>query len=314
VVFALKILVTDPVHEDGLKMLKNEGFHVDLAYGISGDELKEKIRDYDAVIVRSRTKVTREIIEAAEKLKAICRAGVGLDNIDLKAAEDHGIKVLSSPEAPTIAVAELVFGLLLCFSRKISYCDRMMKEGKWVKREALGFELKGKTLGIIGLGRIGREVAVRARAFGMRVIYFDVYRPSSEVEKNLGVEYRDFSDLLREADIITVHVPLTPKTHHLIGEKEFSLMKDGVILVNTSRGPVVDTKALLAALKSGKVSGACLDVFEHEPPREDWELELVKLPNVIATPHIGAMTVEAQRNASVILANKIISMFKGEKL
>lgn len=313
-VFALKILVTDPIHEEGLKMLCDAGFQVDLAYGISVDELVEKIKDYDVVIVRSRTKVTREVIEAGEKLKVIGRAGVGLDNIDLKAAEKHGVKVLSSPEAPTIAVAELVFGLLLSLSRKISYCDRMMKEGKWVKREALGFELKSKILGIIGLGRIGREVAVRARAFDMKVVYYDVYRPSSEIEESLGVEFREFSDLLRESDIITIHVPLLPQTYHLIGEKEFALMKDGVILVNTSRGAVVDTKALLEALKSGKVAGACLDVFEHEPPAEDWELELIKLPNVIATPHIGAMTIEAQRKASVILANKIISLFKGEKL
>lgn len=304
--------MTDPVHEEGLKVLKIEGFHVDLAYGISGDELREKVKDYEVLIVRGRTKVTGEIIEAAGNLKVIGRAGVGLDNIDLKAADEHGIKVLSSPEAPTVSVAELVFGSLICLSRKISYCDRMMKGGKWVKREALGFELKGKTLGIIGLGRIGREVAVRAKAFGMKVSYYDVYRPSSEVEKALDVEYKDFMDLLGEADIITIHVPLNPKTYHLIGEKEFSLMKNGVILVNTSRGAVIDTKALLAALKNGKVLGACLDVFEHEPPREEWELELVKLPNVIATPHIGAMTVEAQRNASIILADKIISMLKGK--
>lgn len=310
----MKILVTDPVHKEGLRLLEDEGFEVELAYGISGEELKEKIKDYDIIIVRSRTKVTREIIEAADNLKAICRAGVGLDNIDLKAAEERGIKILSSPEAPTVAVAELVFGLLLSLARKISYCDRMMKEGRWVKKEALGFELGGKTLGIIGLGRIGKEVAVRAKAFGMRILYYDLHRPPREVEERLGVEYREFSDLLREADIITLHVPLTPKTHHLIGEKEMSLMKDGAIIVNTARGPVIDTKALLNALKSGKISGACLDVYEHEPPHEDWELELIRLPNVIATPHIGAMTVEAQRSASVILAKKIISTFKGKIL
>ncbi|RLE51975.1 MAG: 3-phosphoglycerate dehydrogenase [Candidatus Methanomethylicota archaeon] len=310
----MRVLITDPIHEDGIELLKSNGFQVDLAYDITHEELKSKVKDYEVLIVRSRTKVTREIIDAAEKLKVIGRAGVGLDNIDLKAAEERGIKVFSSPEAPSTAVAELVFGLLLALYRKIVFCDKSMKEGKWVKRQALGFELKGKTLGIIGLGRIGREVASRAKAFGMRIIYYDVYRPSPEVERALEAEFKSFREVLSEADIITIHVPLTPKTRHMIGREELALMKPNAVIVNTSRGAVIDTKALLEALKGGKLLGACLDVFEHEPPSEPWELELVKLPNVVATPHIGAMTVEAQRAAAVILANKTIDYFKRKTL
>ncbi|RLE49704.1 MAG: 3-phosphoglycerate dehydrogenase [Candidatus Methanomethylicota archaeon] len=310
----MHVMVTDPIHEDGIKLLENEGFKVDLEYGISHYELKSKISNYEVLIVRSRTKVTRDIIYAANKLKVIGRAGVGLDNIDLKAAEERGIKVLSSPEAPSTAVAELVFGLILSLIRKIALCDKALKEGKWIKHEALGFELKGKTLGIIGLGRIGREVAIRARAFGMKVIYYDIIRPPPEVERDLNVEFVELNDLLRSSDIITIHVPLTPQTKHMISDEEFSLMKNDAILVNTSRGAVVDTKALLRALRMGKIGGACLDVFEHEPPSEDWEIELIRLPNVIATPHIGAMTIEAQRAASTILARKIISYLKGKTL
>jgi len=306
----VRVLVTDPVHEDGIRMLVNEGFHVDLKYGIGHEALKSIIGSYDVLIVRSRTKVTREVIYNASKLKVIGRAGVGLDNIDLKAAKERGIKVLSTPEAPSVAVAELVFGLILALARRITICDRGLKEGKWLKHEAMGFELKGKTLGIIGLGRIGREVAVRARAFGMNVIYYDIYRPPPEVEEKLGVKFMEFRELLSKSDIITIHVPLTPETRHMIGEREFSIMKSSAILVNTSRGAVVDTKALLNALKNGRIAGACLDVYEHEPPRESWEIELIKLPNVVATPHIGAMTIEAQRTASTLLAEKIINYFR----
>ncbi|MCS7386417.1 MAG: D-2-hydroxyacid dehydrogenase [archaeon GB-1867-005] len=310
----MRVLITDPIHEDGVKLLESNGFQVDLDYGISHEELKSRIRSYDVLIVRSRTKVTREIINAAENLKVIGRAGVGLDNIDLKAAEEKGIKVFSSPEASSTSVAELVFGLLLALYRKIAFCDRSMKEGKWVKRKALGFQLQGKTLGIIGLGRIGREVAARAKAFGMRVVYYDIRRAPPEVEKALEAEFRSMDEVLTASDIITIHVPLTPGTYHLIGEKELSLLKPTAVIVNTSRGAVVDTKALLEALKSGKLLGACLDVFENEPPKEPWELELIKLPNVVATPHIGAMTVEAQRAAAVILANRIIEYFRRKTL
>ncbi|HDO20801.1 MAG: hydroxyacid dehydrogenase [archaeon GB-1845-036] len=310
----MKILITDPVHEDGIERLKSAGFQVDLAYDITYDELVKRVKDYHGLVVRSRTKVDRAVIASAPNLLFIGRAGVGLDNIDLEAAKERNIIVLNSPEAPTISVAELVFGLLLSLARKIAFCDRLMKAGEWPKKRALGFELKGKTLGIIGLGRIGREVAKRAEAFEMKVLYYDVQRLPEEMEKSLKVQFVELTELLKSSDIVTVHVPLIPQTYHMIDDAKLSLMRKGSILINTSRGGVIDTKALLKHLKNGHLGGACLDVFEHEPPKEPWELELISLDNVVVTSHIGAMTVEAQRAASTILAEKIISTFKGKTL
>ena len=310
----LRILVTDPVNEAGIKILRSSGFVVDLDYDISYDDLLRKVRNYEGLIVRSRTKVDRAVIEAGANLLFIGRAGVGLDNIDTKFAAERNVQVLNSPEAPTFAVAELVFGLILALVRKIAFCDRLMKAGEWPKKKALSFELRNKTLGIIGFGRIGREVAKRARAFDMHIIYYDVVRPSSEVEQSYGVTFSELNDLLRVSDIVTLHIPLLAQTYHLLDEQRISLMKKGAILVNASRGPVVDTKSLLKHLKSGHLLGACLDVFEHEPPNEDWERELVQLDNVVVSPHIGSMTIEAQKAASTILAEKIVSRFGGKTL
>jgi len=303
----MKVLVCDPIHEDGINILKDAGFEIDINPNISYEELKERVKDYDVLVVRSRTKVTREIIEAGEKLKIVGRAGAGIDNIDVEAAKERGIKVLNTPEAPAIAVAELTIGLLLSLARQIPRADSSMKEGRWAKKEFRGWQLNGKTFGVIGLGHIGEKVARLAKAFGMKILITKRTPPSPEILKELEAEFVSLDELLRRSDIVSLHVPLTPQTHHMIGEREIRLMKDGAFLINTSRGAVVDEKALFNALKSGKLGGAALDVYEVEPP-EDYSL--MKLPNVVCTPHIGAQTVEAQRAASTLLAQKIVNTFK----
>jgi len=303
----MKVLVCDPIHEDGIKILKDAGFEVDVNPNISYEELKEKVRDYNVLVVRSRTKVTREIIEAGENLRVVGRAGAGIDNIDVEAAKERGIIVLNTPEAPAIAVAELTMGLLLSLARQIPRADRSMKEGKWAKKEFKGWQLNGKTFGIVGLGHIGEKVARLAKAFGMKILITKRTPPSPEILKELEAEFVPLDELLRRSDIISLHVPLTPQTRHMIGEREIQLMKDGAFIINTSRGAVIDEKALFNALKSGKLGGAALDVYEIEPPRD---YSLMKLPNVVCTPHIGAQTVEAQRAAATLLAQKIVDALK----
>ena len=303
----MKVLVCDPIHEDGLKILKDAGFEVDVNPNISYEELKEKVRDYNVLVVRSRTKVTREIIEAGENLRVVGRAGAGIDNIDVEAAKERGIIVLNTPEAPAIAVAELTMGLLLSLARQIPRADRSMKEGKWAKKEFKGWQLNGKTFGIVGLGHIGEKVARLAKAFGMKILITKRTPPSPEILKELEAEFVPLDELLRRSDIISLHVPLTPQTRHMIGEREIQLMKDGAFIINTSRGAVIDEKTLFNALKSGKLGGAALDVYEIEPPRD---YSLMKLPNVVCTPHIGAQTVEAQRAAATLLAQKIVDALK----
>jgi len=303
----MKVLVCDPIHEDGIKILRDAGFEIDISPDISYEELKGKVRNYDVLVVRSRTKVTREIIEAGEKLKVVGRAGAGIDNIDVEAAKEKGVKVLNTPEAPAIAVAELTIGLLLSLARQIPRADSSMKEGRWAKKEFRGWQLNGKTLGVIGLGHIGEKVARLAKAFGMKILITKRTPPPPEILKELEAEFVPLDELLRRSDIVSLHVPLTPQTHHRIGEREIQLMKDGAFIINTSRGAVIDEKALFKALKSGKLGGAALDVYEVEPP-EDYSL--MKLPNVICTPHIGAQTVEAQRAAATLLAQKIVNELK----
>jgi len=304
---AMKVLVCDPIHEDGIKILKDAGFEVDVDSNISYEELKEKVRDYNVLVVRSRTKVTREIIEAGENLRVVGRAGAGIDNIDVEAAKERGIIVLNTPEAPAIAVAELTMGLLLSLARQIPRADRSMKEGKWAKKEFRGWQLNGKTFGIVGLGHIGEKVARLAKAFGMKILITKRTPPSPEILKELEAEFVPLDELLRRSDIISLHVPLTPQTRHMIGEREIQLMKDGAFIINTSRGAVIDEKALFNALKSGKLGGAALDVYEIEPPRD---YSLMRLPHVVCTPHIGAQTVEAQRAAATLLAQKIVDALR----
>ena len=303
----VRILVCDPIHPDGVELLKNEGFSVDLRPGISHEELREAVGGYDALIVRGRTKVNREILEAGRRLKVVGRAGVGLDNIDLGAAKEMGITVLNTPEASTEAVAELVVGLMLSLARRIPYADTAMKEGRWAKKELMGWELRGKTLGIIGFGRIGRRVSEVAYALGMRILTYDVIELPAEALRKVEARQVPLEEVLRESDVITLHVPLLPQTYHMIDEEKISMMKDGAYIVNASRGGVIDEKALLKALRDGKLAGAALDVYEVEPPTN---LELIRMPNVVCTPHIGAQTEEAQRQASVQIAQKIIRELK----
>jgi D-3-phosphoglycerate dehydrogenase len=299
-----KILVCDPIHKEGIEKLEEAGFEVDVNPTISHEQLRKAVSDYDALIVRGRTKVTREIIEAGKRLKIIGRAGVGLDNIDLDTAEKRGITVLNTPEAPAEAVAELTIGLILSLARNIPLADRTMKAGKWIKKELMGWQLKDKTLGTIGLGNIGLKVARLASAFGMKILITKRTPPAPEVLRELDGEFIPLKEMLQRSDIVTVHVPLTPQTHHMIGEEEIQLMKKGAYLINTSRGAIVDERALLEALKSAKLTGAALDVYEEEPPKD---LTLIKMPNVVCTPHIGAQTEETQKAAATLIAEKIIN-------
>jgi len=301
-----RVLVCDPIDPEGVKRLEKAGFIVDEKPTISSDELKKIVSNYDVLMVRSRTKVTKEIIAAGTRLRLVCRAGVGLDNIDLKAAEERGIKVFNTPEAPAEAVAELSVGLILSLARSISQADLAMKEGKWIKSKLTGWELKGKTLGTIGLGNIGERVAKLAKAFGMNILITKRTPPDPALLKALEAEFVPLSELLRRSDVVTIHIPYTAETHHMIGEKELQLMKEGAYLVNTSRGPIVDESALLKTLQSGRLRGAALDVYEFEPPK-DWTL--MRLPNVVCTPHIGAETEEAQRTAATLMAEKVINFF-----
>ncbi len=302
----MRILITDPIDPEGIKLLRSKGLDVDEKYAIPQEELRSIITNYDAIIIRSRTKITREIIDAAKLLKVIGRAGVGLDNIDVSYAISKGIKVVSTPEATSTSVAELVFAYILCHYRKLVKANSSMKDRKWLKHELTGNELRGKTLGIIGLGRIGIEVARRAKAFEVKLLVYDIRDVSKECGEINALQV-PLETLLEESDIITIHVPLTKETYHMIGERELSKMKRTAIIINTSRGEVVDEKALLKALNEGWIAGAGLDVFKHEPPIEEWEIELISHPNVIATPHIGASTKEAQRRAGYLIVNAVLN-------
>lgn len=296
------MLVCDPVSTRCLEVLKDAGLEVSYQPKISAEDLIKQIPEYDAVIVRSRTKITSSVIEAGKKLRVIGRAGAGLDNIDTKAALARNIIVVNTPESSTQAVAELTIGLMLSLARKIPLGDRGIKEGRWLKSEMMGIELKGKTLGIIGLGRIGRRVGAIAKAFGMKILVYDKRKLPEKLIKLLSAEVVDLDTLLSKSDFVTLHVPLTPETRHMISRERLAKMKKGAYLINTSRGEVVDEEALYEALKEGWLAGAALDVFKQEPPTS----EVVKLPNVICTPHIGAQTVEAQEAAGERVAEKVI--------
>jgi D-3-phosphoglycerate dehydrogenase len=289
-------------------MLEEAGFEVDEKPNITQAELKKTIGKYEAIIVRSATKVTREALENTMKLKAIARAGVGLDNIDLDAAKEKNIHVFNSPEAPCNAVAELVVGFMLGIARNITQADSGMKKGKWEKNNLTGIEIAGKTLGIIGFGRIGYTLGKKAKALEMDVLAYDVamdnVRPFVE---EVGAMEVDLDTLLTESDFITIHVPLLPQTKHMISTEEFEKMKKGVYIINAARGGVIDEKSLKKALDSGKVAGAALDVFEQEPNPDP---ELTQKINIICTPHIGAGSSEAQKANSTIVAEKLIEFLK----
>lgn len=300
----IKVLVNDPLASEAINVLKKADFDVD-ENKISQEELPKRIGSYDAIIVRSATKVTEDVIESGRNLKVIGRAGAGLDNIDLESAKKHNIAVLNTPAANSISVAELVFGFMISLSRHIVRGTNGLKEGKWEKKSLKGVELYGKTLGIIGFGHIGREVAKRALAFGMKIVVYDVVKNNG----GLDVEFVEMNDLLRNSDYITVHLPLLPVTKHMVSKDQFSLMKPTSFFIHAARGGIVDDEALYNALKDGKIAGAALDVFEVEPPN-DMGMELLSLPNVIATPHLGASTVEAQRRVGLEMVEKIVNFFK----
>ncbi|MCP8312913.1 MAG: D-2-hydroxyacid dehydrogenase [archaeon] len=297
-----KVLICDSFAEKGIEKLSSQ-FDVTYLPKITNQELLNKIHDYDVVIVRGRTKITKDVIEKGENLKIIGRAGIGLDNIDLKSAESKGIKVFNTPESSTNAVAELTIGLMIDLARGISKGEFGIKQGNWLKDELMGFELKGKTLGIIGMGRIGTQVARLAKAFGMKILVYDIVELDKDVLNEVRAKVVSLDELLSSSDIVSLHVTLTDDTYHMINEEKLSKMKKGAYIINTSRGPVIDEKALLNALKSGSIKGAALDVFEVEPPGSS---ELVKLHNVVAIPHIGAQTKEAQDLAATLLVEKII--------
>ena len=288
-----KILVADPLNPEAFEKLKSvPGFEVTLKTGMDEEELIKTIPEFQATVVRSATKITKNVINAASNLELVVRAGIGLDNVDVAAAQEKGIQVANTPAATSISVAEHTFGLMLATVRNHGQANLSMKEHKWEKKALSGTELYQKTLGVVGIGRIGQEVAKRALAFGMKVITYDII----QVETDLDVQQVSWEELLSQSDIITLHLPLTEETRHMISDKEFEKMKDGVIIINASRGGTVDEQALLRALQSGKVRAAAVDVYEKEPPED---FSLIDLPNVIATPHIGAAAKEGQKRAGM---------------
>ena len=301
----MKILVSDGIEAVGAEILKNAGFEV-VEKKYSPEELIQNIKDYDAIIVRSATKVTKEVIDAGVNLKAIARGGVGLDNIDLNYAKEKGIPVLNTPGASSISVAELAIAHMFALARFINLSKMEMIEGKWPKKEySHGFELTGKTLGLIGLGNIGKETAKRALGLFMKVIAYDPYVTSTD----LNVQLVSKEELLKQSDIISLHIPFNKTEGASIAKNEFEMMKDGVIIINCARGGVVDENDLLEALNSGKVKAAGIDVFVNEPTTGA-QMNLIKHPRVSVTPHIGASTDEAQERVGQEIAEKVVEVLK----
>jgi D-3-phosphoglycerate dehydrogenase len=289
-----KILISDKIFEEGIKLLEEKGYKVTRAWDKPKNELPKIIDEYDALIVRSATKVKGELLDNAKKLKVIGRAGEGLDNVDYEKANSLGIVIVNTPHVSYMSVAELTIGYLLALARGIVQGTTSLREGKWEKEELMGTEVNGKTLGVIGCGFIGKTVERLAISLGMKVL---------PVEECTYDRFVPLGQMLPQADFITIHVPLTPHTRHMISTKEFNLMKDGVMFIDCSRGGVVDQEALYHALVSGKVKGAAVDVFEEEPPKNN---KLLTLDNVIATPHMGAQTYEAQLKASIQIAKAVM--------
>ncbi|RKY66737.1 MAG: phosphoglycerate dehydrogenase [Candidatus Latescibacterota bacterium] len=302
----MRILVTDSVAQEGIQVLKDAGFEVEERGKVPAEELRALIPGFEGLIVRSATKVPADVIEAARNLRAIGRAGTGVDTIDVDAATRKGIVVMNTPGGNTISTAEHTFSLLLALSRNIPQAVASVKRGEWDRKRYVGVEVMGKTLGIIGVGRVGREVAIRARAFGMRVLGYDPYI-TPDVASKAGVELVELERLLGESDYISVHTPRTESTYRMISRRELEACKPGVRIINCARGGIVDEEALLEALESGKVAGAALDVYEEEPPRNR---ALVEHPKVICTPHLGASTVEAQVNVALQIARQMVEFFR----
>lgn len=303
-----KVLVCDSIDQAGVDSLKRAGMNVDYKPEIKANELVSVVKDYDVIVVRSRTKVTKEIVDAASNARIIARVGVGLDNVDVKAAEAKKIKVINAPEAASTAVAELAIGLMISLARSIPRADAETKKGNWIKKDLVGTELKGKYLGIIGVGNIGRNIGRMAKALRMNLIGYDIFPINRDFVNEVGMIVTDLNTLLESSDFITCHVPATPETKHMFNAERLAKMKPTAYLINTSRGEIIDENALYEALKNNKLAGAALDVFEVEPPTNKL---LLNLPNVVCTPHIGAQTKEGQELASSVIAEKIIQILRG---
>ena len=302
------VLICDQVNPILKEVLEKNGLKVTYEPEITPEQIAEKIGSFEVVVVRSRTKITRELVEKADKCKIIARVGVGLDNIDQDAAKEKDIRVLNAVEGAITAVAELVIGLMLSMAREIPRADREIRNGNWIKKELMGSELKGKYLGIVGLGNIGKRLGRLARALNMNIIGYDVVPIDDEFSKEVGLMKADLDTLLSSADYVSFHVPLLDSTRHMINAEKLKMMKNTARIINTSRGGVIDEEALYNSLKDGSLAGAALDVFEVEPATEN---KLITLPNFIATPHIGAQTKEAQLLAANIIAEKIIQILRG---
>jgi len=302
------VLICDQVNPILKEVLEKNGLKVTYEPEITPEQIAEKIGNFEVVVVRSRTKMTRELIAKADKCKIIARVGIGLDNIDQDAAKEKNIKVINAVEGAITAVAELVIGLMISMAREIPRADREIRNGNWIKKELMGSELKGKYLGIVGLGNIGKRLGRLARALNMNIIGYDVIPIDEEFSKEVGLMKADLDTLLTSADYVSFHVPLLDSTHHMINAEKLKMMKNTARIINTSRGGVIDEEALYNSLNDGSLAGAALDVFEVEPATEN---KLITLPNFIATPHIGAQTKEAQLLAANIIAEKIIQILRG---
>ncbi len=298
----IKIFVADEVSDTGLQPLRDAGFVVEKRTKLSGPELRDALANCAALVVRSETKVTSDLMDCAATLRVVGRAGVGVDNIDVPAATERGIVVMNAPDGNTITTAEHTIALLIALARRVPQANSSLKAGRWDRKSFIGVELQGKTLGVIGMGRIGKTVASRARAFGMKIVAFDPFI-APEQARDLDIELAPLDDLFASADFITIHTPLTAETRGVIGRDAFARMKQGVRIINCARGGLVDEGALYEAIKSGTVAGAALDVFAEEPPAPDHPLLL--LDEVIATPHLGASTAEAQEGVAFTVAEQM---------
>jgi D-3-phosphoglycerate dehydrogenase len=298
-----RVLISDPIAESAMEEMKEAGIEV-----VNREKpIEEAIVGFDGAVVRSATKVTKEVLDAADKLKVIVRAGVGLDNIDLDYADECGVKVLNTPEAPSVSVAELVFAHMFALARHIPKADAGMNDEKWLKKQLRGVELWQKKLGIIGFGRIGKEIAKRGSGLEMDVLVVKKDKPGREEEcHEVGARQVEFDELLREADYLTVNVPLVPETKGMIGKEELEMMKPSAFLVNTARGGIVDEDALLQALNDDVIAGAAIDVYSEEPPESSSLWELVRHPKTVTTPHLASTTYEAQDRVGELTAQKVI--------
>ncbi|NPD90663.1 MAG: hydroxyacid dehydrogenase [Asgard group archaeon] len=301
----MKVIVSDKISSKGVDLLKAEGYEVNEAWDIPKDDLPGIVGDYDAIVIRSATKVKGDLLEAAKNLKVVGRAGIGLDNVDLKKCEERGITVRNTPNATTDTVAELALAFMFALARKVVQGTTTLRKGEWAKKQLKGSELLGKTLGIVGCGRIGSALARKCEGLGMNIIGCDVAHISKA-----WVDQGEMPEVFSQADFISLHLPLLPETKHIINEEAITKMKDGVFIINCARGGTIDEKALYEAIKSGKVAGAALDVWEKEPVELEASKKLLELDQVIGSPHIGAQTAEGQERAGIQVAEAVIEELK----